>query len=162
MAPRRYLSESGFAPISRAGYLGLQSATGGFALGYDRLYRPFFASPDRPCTDVWDFATVAAYPGKHPCEKPEAMMEHVIESSSCPGDLVLDCVAGSGAFPAVAVRMGRRALACDADPQWASATRRRCEMAKATGKSEVRRIEKPDVRQVPMFAEPAGPLFGAR
>ncbi len=92
-----------------------------------------------------------AYDGKHPCEKPEAMMEHVIETSSRPGDLVLDCVSGSGAFPAVAVRMGRRVLACDADEAWADATRRRCEMARATGKSEVRKVVKADVRQRTIF-----------
>ncbi|HMN12400.1 MAG TPA: DNA methyltransferase, partial [Bellilinea sp.] len=37
---------------------------------YEDLRRPFNATPDAPYTDVWDFPTVGAYPGKHPAEKP--------------------------------------------------------------------------------------------
>ncbi len=118
---------------------------------YETILRPFFAAAERPYTDVWDFPTVGVYPGKHPCEKPEAMIEHVVETSSRPGDVVLDCVAGSGAFPAVAVRLGRRALACDADAHWADFTRRRCEMARATGRTRVRKVETPRPGQGDLF-----------
>ena len=45
---------------------------------------------DVPYTDVWEFPPVQYYPGKHPCEKPAAMMEHIIRSSSRPGDVVAD------------------------------------------------------------------------
>lgn len=100
---------------------------------YEELRRPFFASESMPYTDVWEFPTVVAYPGKHTCEKPEALAAAIVEMSSRPGDVVLDCVSGSGAFPAVAVRLGRHALACDADEHWADVTRRRCEMAARDG-----------------------------
>lgn len=118
---------------------------------YESMRRPFFASESRPYTDVWDFATVNSYPGKHPCEKPEAMMEHVLEVSSRPGGVVLDCVSGSGAFPAKAVQLGRRVLAGDADAHWADVTRRRCEMARATGRTRIRRIEEAPVAQGRLF-----------
>src|SRR5690606_24499449 len=64
---------------------------------YEDLRRPFTLSRKRgPVTDVWDFATVPPYAGKHPCEKPLSMLTHMIETTSRPGDLVLDPFAGSG------------------------------------------------------------------
>nr|WP_322864648.1 DNA methyltransferase [Aeromonas allosaccharophila] len=35
-----------------------------------------------------------AYLGKHPCEKPLAMMEYIIRTSSRPGDVVADFLWG--------------------------------------------------------------------
>ena len=40
--------------------------------------------------------------------KPERLMERIIAIGSDPGDVVLDCFAGSGTTPAVAHKMGRR------------------------------------------------------
>ncbi len=41
-------------------------------------------------------------------QKPEALLERIIAASSNPGDIVLDCFAGSGTTCAVAQKMGRR------------------------------------------------------
>ncbi|MBI2299423.1 MAG: site-specific DNA-methyltransferase, partial [Armatimonadetes bacterium] len=41
-------------------------------------------------------------------------MERLILAHSRPGELVLDAFCGSGTTPAVAARLGRRWLACDA------------------------------------------------
>jgi len=49
-------------------------------------------------------------------QKPEALLERLIATSSRPGDLVLDCFAGSGTAAVVAQRMGRRWIACDENP----------------------------------------------
>ncbi len=46
-------------------------------------------------------------------QKPEALLERIIRSSSDEGSIVLDCFAGSGTTPAVAERLGRRWVACD-------------------------------------------------
>ena len=46
-------------------------------------------------------------------QKPEALLERIIKSSSAEGDLVLDCFCGSGTTPAVAEKLGRRWVACD-------------------------------------------------
>lgn len=59
------------------------------------------------------------FPGMHPfaTPKPEALLERVIHIASDPGDLVLDCFAGSGTTAAVAHKMGRRWLAIELLPE---------------------------------------------
>jgi len=94
---------------------------------YDDAIRPFNATSDRPYTDVWTFPTVNAYAGKHPCEKPQAMLRHIVETSSRPSALVLDCFAGSGSMGEAALALGRRALLIERDPAWADKSRARCE-----------------------------------
>jgi len=56
---------------------------------------------------------VAAERVGYPTQKPEALLERIIQASSNEGDLVLDCFSGSGTAPAVAQRMGRRWVAVD-------------------------------------------------
>ncbi|GAG07174.1 unnamed protein product, partial [marine sediment metagenome] len=85
---------------------------------YEQLRRPFAVSAEVPFTDVWTFPTVQARDGKHPCEKPLAMMRHIVEVSSRPGDLVLDPFAGSGGTLEAASIMGRKAIGCDTDPRY--------------------------------------------
>jgi DNA modification methylase len=46
-------------------------------------------------------------------QKPEALLERVINASSKKGDLVLDCFCGSGTTAAVAEKLNRRWIACD-------------------------------------------------
>lgn len=85
---------------------------------YEDLRRPFFATSDRPYTDVWDFDTVNTYPGKHPCEKPITLCEHIIRTSSRPNGVVLDTFCGSGALLEAARNLGRRAIGGDTSPRW--------------------------------------------
>jgi adenine-specific DNA-methyltransferase len=82
---------------------------------YEELRRPFGVTADVPCTDVWDFPNVQAYPGKHPCEKPLAMMEHIIAASSRPGAVVFDGFLGAGTTGAASVRLGRQFIGCELD-----------------------------------------------
>jgi DNA modification methylase len=49
----------------------------------------------------------------YPTQKPEQLLERIVEASSKPGDLVLDCFCGSGTAPIVAEKKGRRWIACD-------------------------------------------------
>lgn len=49
----------------------------------------------------------------YPTENSEELLERVIYTSSNPGDLVLDCFAGSGTTGAVAEKLGRRWIMCD-------------------------------------------------
>lgn len=55
------------------------------------------------------------FPGAPPfaTPKPERLMERVITIASNPGDIVLDCFAGSGSTAAVAHKMGRRWVTCE-------------------------------------------------
>ncbi len=80
---------------------------------YEDLRRPFFADENRPYTDVWEFKTVGAYSGKHPCEKPLEMIEHMIETSSRKNDLILDCFLGGGVTGVAAMRLDRDFVGMD-------------------------------------------------
>lgn len=64
--------------------------------GYNRSRRTFNLTKEVPFTNVWDFETIQPYKGKHPCEKPIDLMEHIIKSSSLSGDVVFDAFTGSG------------------------------------------------------------------
>lgn len=49
--------------------------------------------------------------------KPERLMQRIIEVASDPGDVVLDCFAGSGTTAAVAHKLGRRWIAVEREPE---------------------------------------------
>ncbi|MBT9130844.1 MAG: Modification methylase RsrI [candidate division WS2 bacterium] len=49
----------------------------------------------------------------YPTQKPEALLERIIKASSNPGDLVMDCFAGSGTTLAVAEKLNRRWIGVD-------------------------------------------------
>lgn len=49
----------------------------------------------------------------YPTQKPEALLDRIIKATSNPGDLVLDCFAGSGTTLAVAEKLGRRWVGVD-------------------------------------------------
>jgi site-specific DNA-methyltransferase (adenine-specific) len=92
---------------------------------YEDLRRPFSVSADVPYTDVWTFPTVQHYPGKHPCEKPAAMLEHIITASTRPGAVVLDCFAGSGATLLAAKNLGRFPIGIEIDDHWVQVAKAR-------------------------------------
>lgn len=92
---------------------------------YEDLRRPFQLSRPGPITDIWSFPQVESYPGKHPCEKPQSMLRHMLETSSRPGALVLDPFAGSGSTLRTCKELGRRAVGIELDKRYcAHATRR--------------------------------------
>jgi adenine-specific DNA-methyltransferase len=87
---------------------------------YEDAIRVFRVSKSVEFTDIWTFPSVRPYKGKHPAEKPASMLEHIIEASSFPGDIVLDCFAGSGSTALATVKLGRRAVALEIEPTWVS------------------------------------------
>ena len=75
---------------------------------------------------IWNFTEVgsnrnskaeikALFPGEPPFStpKPERLIQRIIHIASEPGDIVLDCFAGSGTTAAVAQKMGRRWVTCE-------------------------------------------------
>jgi site-specific DNA-methyltransferase (adenine-specific) len=94
---------------------------------YEELRRPFAVSADVPYTDVWTFPTVQAYAGKHSCEKPLSLMEHIVKASSKPGATVFDPFMGSGTTGVAAVKLGRHFIGCDLSERWVNRTRQRIE-----------------------------------
>lgn len=84
-----------------------------------RRYR-YYADEGRLVGSVWtDCPSMAARSPimdestGYPTQKPEKLLERIIEASSDPGDLVVDLCCGSGTTPAVAQRLGRRWIAAD-------------------------------------------------
>jgi len=67
--------------------------------------------------DIWtDIAPINSMSRErvgYPTQKPEALLERIIQTSSLQGGLVLDCFCGSGTTAAVAEKLGRRWIACD-------------------------------------------------
>lgn len=87
-------------------------------LDYNDLIRPMNVSKDVEFTDVWNFMSVRPFKDKHPAEKPQDMLMHIIQASSYPGDIVLDCFAGSGSTGVAALRLGRRAVCIELEERW--------------------------------------------
>ena len=77
------------------------------------LRRHFSVSKDVPYTDIWNFKPVQKYPGKHPCEKPAPLIEHIITASSRPGDVVVDFFMGSASTGKAALKHGRKFIGAD-------------------------------------------------
>jgi site-specific DNA-methyltransferase (adenine-specific) len=88
---------------------------------YEDVIRVFKMDGTKEFTDVWTFPSVRPYKGKHPAEKPAAMLEHAIAATTCPGDIVLDCFGGGGSTALAALKLGRRTVAIEIEPVWASA-----------------------------------------
>lgn len=85
---------------------------------YEDIVRPMQVNGQMEFIDVWNFMSVRPFKGKHPAEKPQDMLIHMISASSYPGDIVLDCFAGSGSTGVAALRLGRRAVCMEIDEQW--------------------------------------------
>jgi site-specific DNA-methyltransferase (adenine-specific) len=86
---------------------------------YEDVVRPFNMTGELEYTDVWTFPSVRPYEGKHPAEKPLDMLTHAIDASTYPGDIVLDCFAGSGATAVAALASNRRTVAIEIEDSWA-------------------------------------------
>ena len=64
-------------------------------------------------TDINPVNSQADERSDYPTQKPEALLERIIATSTDSGDIVLDCFIGSGTTAAVAQRLGRRWIGCD-------------------------------------------------
>ena len=184
MASRHYLSQSQWCLPTFEHYHKLREATGRFQRPYEELRqqyeelrqqyeelrqqyeelrqqyeelrRPFNVTAEDQYTDVWTFPTVQAYQGKHVCEKPLALMEHIIKASTRPGAIVLDCFAGSAATGHACVNIGRDFIGIELCERWAATGRRRLELASSGVKSRRIGAMVPDAtevkRQLGLFA----------
>ncbi len=94
---------------------------------WENLRRPHFAQP-RTKSDVlrYDVVPISQRIG-HPCEKPVEMLADLIQTSTRPGDLVLDCFAGSGATGIAAKVTGRRAVLIEYEESYCQLIRKRLE-----------------------------------
>ena len=77
--------------------------------------------PGKQMRSVWDIPLTPKREkgwGKHPTQKPEALLTRIILSSTREGDVVLDPFLGSGTTGAVAVRHGRRFIGIDMSEEY--------------------------------------------
>lgn len=84
---------------------------------YKKIYK--HESKGKPCMNLWDdIHSIAMGREKrlYPTEKPEKLLERIIEMSSDEGDIVLDPVCGSGTTGAVAKSMNRGFVLFDINP----------------------------------------------
>jgi site-specific DNA-methyltransferase (adenine-specific) len=83
------------------------------------LVGPEKAARGKTPTDVW-WHTIVSPTGKektgYATQKPLGILERIVKVHSEPGDLVLDCFAGSGTFGEAAARHGREFLLIDSSP----------------------------------------------
>lgn len=87
-----------------------------FSSGRRKPGRTERRSKGPPLSDVWEIGVLAPRSRErtgYPTQKPEALMERIVLSSTRPGQLVLDPACGSGTMVAVAERLGRRAIGID-------------------------------------------------
>lgn len=67
--------------------------------------------------------------GRHPTQKPLALLERIILAASQPGDLIFDPFAGSGTTGVAAITHGRRFVGIDASHEYIRLAARRCSAA---------------------------------
>ena len=104
-------------------YEALKKEYGALWKEVEALRRTFKLTADKAYNNTWNFKQTPAKKGRHPCEKPEDLISHIIDVSSNEGDLVVDMFCGSCVVPKCCERMNRRCIAGDVDNTYFSAIR---------------------------------------
>jgi adenine-specific DNA-methyltransferase len=85
--------------------------------GIPRIKRYLDESEGLPCQDIWlDIESIRSWHSEqasYATQKPEKLLERIIEASSPDGGLVFDLYGGSGTTAAVAEKLGRRWITTD-------------------------------------------------
>lgn len=79
-------------------------------------WRTYYPDQGMIPNDVWDIPyenSMSLNRLNYPTQKPEALLERIIKSSTKIGDLVFDCFMGSGTTQSVAMKLGRRFIGAD-------------------------------------------------
>ena len=83
--------------------------------------RDFLKKPDRQMRSVWAFNTPPPEEkkhGKHPTQKPLALLERIVLACSNPGDIVLDPFCGSATTGVAALEHGRKFVGVDSEKEY--------------------------------------------
>jgi adenine-specific DNA-methyltransferase len=85
--------------------------------GTPRLKYYLEDNPGVVVSDIWDDISIihSSSPESlsYTTQKPEVLLDRILQASSNNGDLVLDCFCGSGTTSAVAEKLNRRWITCD-------------------------------------------------
>lgn len=90
-----------------------------YVFNYEAMKR---ANNNRQMKNVWRFTAPGREEkraGRHPTQKPLALIERCLTASTHAGDLVLDPFSGSGSTAVVCQRLGRRFIGCEVEPKYA-------------------------------------------
>ncbi len=84
---------------------------------------------ERTVDDVWRISMLQPADRTencgYPTQKPEALLQRIVQAASCEGDLVADFFSGSGTMLSVAEKLDRRWIGCDLGRWGIHATRKR-------------------------------------
>ena len=135
MAETRYFGRSQWQLPTEPHYAKMRELLGVEYLRreYEDLRRPFAVTAQVQYSDVWEFDPVQAYPGKHPCEKPLALLCHMLAASTKPDAVVFDPFAGSGSMGEACHIMGRKFLGTEKCPDNHAKAVRRLDAVVAQG-----------------------------
>jgi adenine-specific DNA-methyltransferase len=92
---------------------------------YEHL-RPTFNNPGK-VSSVWQYPPAPA--NGHDTPKPVGLMRRIVETTTNPGDVVLDCFMGSGTTLCAAKELGRRAVGIELCEKYAEIAANRLEQA---------------------------------
>ena len=82
--------------------------------------RTFNWTADRQYNHIWNFQQTPSRKGRHPCEKPEDLIRHIIETSSEENGVVVDMFCGSCVVPKYCNKIHRKCVAGDVDDKYLS------------------------------------------
>ncbi len=116
-------------------------------------------APGVPLQDIWtDISAVqggALENQNYPTQKPEALLNRIIQMASDPGDIIFDCFMGSGTTQAVAMKMGRRFIGADINLGAVQTTTKRIiNVAAESDNSKYRGLEVYNVNNYDFFRNP--------
>jgi adenine-specific DNA-methyltransferase len=92
--------------------------------GFPRFKKYLHNAKGRAVGDLWtDITVINSQAGERTgfsTQKPEALLQRVLQMATDPGDIVVDCFGGSATTAAVAHKMGRRWVTCEVLPETVS------------------------------------------
>ena len=89
----------------------------------------------------------------HPTQKPQELFEYLINSSTHPGDIVVDPFVGSGTTAVAAANTGRHFICGDISAEYVEIARRR--LSTEFGRPAPKRGEDAPLDDLPLFAATA-------
>ena len=90
--------------------------------------KDFIKKPNTQMRSVWSIPTPSSQEkifGKHPTQKPLALLERIVMASTNKGDLILDPFMGSGTTGVAAVKLGRRFVGVDKEKEYVELSQKR-------------------------------------
>ncbi len=93
----------------------------------NRYPKSIIEAPGKPNMEAWERSN-------HPTQKPEILLRKLIRGYSNPGDLVLDCFAGSGSALISAFNEGRKAIGLELEKKYFQEAKQRIDSVTAQGR----------------------------